>query len=100
MFVCQLQKATQDGAVSTEAMKEVNTMATDISFEIIRHIGVISTESNGFRRELNLVHWNNSPKGPVYDCRAWNEEHSRMTRGITLSREEATKLGELLRDAI
>lgn len=70
-------------------------MATDnITYEITRHIGVISKEKNDWQRELNLVAWNGNPA--KYDIRTWSPDHDRMTRGITLSSEEAAKVAELL----
>lgn len=31
---------------------------TEISFEIVEHIGVLSTGSKGWTKELNLISWN------------------------------------------
>lgn len=75
-------------------------MATsdNITYEITRHCGVISTERNGWTRELNIVVWNGGE--PKYDIRSWSEDHSRMTRGITLTNEEAANLARLLNAAI
>lgn len=68
----------------------------EISFEITSQIGVIATYQTGWNKELNLVSWNgNSPK---FDIRDWNEEHTQMSRGITLHEEEAKELMELLID--
>ena len=66
----------------------------NITYEITRHCGVIAEEKNEWRRELNLVAWNGNP--PKFDIRSWSPDHSRMTRGITLSYEEAAKVSELL----
>lgn len=42
--------------------------------------------SRGWHKELNLVKWgDNSPK---YDLRPWNEDRSKMGKGITLTKEE------------
>lgn len=69
-------------------------MATDITFEITRHYGVISSEKNGWTREINLVSWNGGE--PKFDVRSWNGDHTRMTRGITLSYGEAARLVSVL----
>lgn len=65
-----------------------------ITFEIIKQIGVISESPTGWNKELNIVKWGD--REPKYDIRDWDEEHMRMSRGITLHEEEAIKLGELL----
>lgn len=65
-----------------------------ITFEIIKQLGVISESPTGWKKELNIVKWGD--REPKYDIRDWDEEHMRMSRGITLHEEEAIKLGELL----
>lgn len=60
--------------------------STEFSFEIKEHLGVITTNSSGWRRELNIVSWNNTE--PKFDIRDWNESHEHMSKGITLRREE------------
>ena len=46
---------------------------TEISFEIVEHIGVLSTGSKGWTKELNLISWNG--REPKYDLREWSPEH-------------------------
>lgn len=67
----------------------------DINFEIKKHIGIISNGSRGWNRELNIVSWDD--RAPKYDIREWNEDHTRMSRGITLTTEEAEALMEALK---
>lgn len=56
-----------------------------VSFEIKKNI--FSLKSTGkFHKELNLISWNG--RGPVYDLRGWNDDHTEMTKGITLSEAE------------
>ena len=43
-------------------------------------------ENRGYHLELNLVKWGDNE--PKYDLRRWNEDRSRMTKWITLSKEE------------
>lgn len=59
-------------------------------FNIDKHIAVLKEESNGWRKELNMVSWNN--REAKFDIRSWSEDHSKMSKGITLSNEEAEKL--------
>ena len=68
--------------------------AKDFKFEIVKEIGVLSEGSKGWRKELNLVSWNSAD--PKYDLRDWAPEHEKMGKGITLSKEEADKLRQLL----
>lgn len=65
-----------------------------ITFEIIRQIGVISESPTGWKKELNIVKWGD--REPKYDIRDWDNEHERMSRGLTLTEEEAEKLSGLL----
>lgn len=99
LYVAAVAKQNNRGCSKhTEAMKEVNSMANEITYEITRHCGVIATEKSGWTRELNIVAWNGGE--PKYDIRSWNEDHTRMTRGITLTCEEAASLAKILNAAI
>jgi len=66
----------------------------DIKFEIKDIIGALSESSKGWKKELNLVSWNDN--APKYDIREWDSEHNKMGKGITLTNEEAIKLRDLL----
>lgn len=68
----------------------------ELTYEIVEEIGVLSEDSRGWRKELNIVSWNN--REPKYDLRTWNPEHKRMSKGITFNQEEAEKLRDLLMD--
>jgi len=67
---------------------------SDIKFEIVKKIGVLSKSEKGWTKELNLVSWND--RDPKYDIREWSPEHDKMSKGVTLSREELVNLRELL----
>lgn len=70
-------------------------MANDFSYKVTEEIGVIGNPTpSGWTTQLNLVSWNG--KEPKLDIRPWNEDHSRMGKGISLSMEEATELSILL----
>ncbi|GMQ56425.1 hypothetical protein AN1V17_08180 [Vallitalea sediminicola] len=45
-------------------------------------------------RELNLISWNE--REPKYDIREWDEEHEKMSKGVTLSKDELSKLKSLI----
>lgn len=68
----------------------------DIVFEIHAHLGVISEASSGWKKELNLVAWNDGK--PKFDIRDWDEAHEHMSRGVTLREEEAVRLMEILQE--
>lgn len=67
----------------------------DIKYEIKKEIGVISEGKKGWKKELNLISWND--KEAKYDIRDWNEDHSKIGKGITLTKDETVKLIELLK---
>lgn len=68
----------------------------DITFEIEKKLGVLSSNEKGWSKELNLVSWNGKPA--KYDLRDWNEDHDRMGKGITLNKDEVLKLKEILNE--
>ncbi len=67
---------------------------SDIKYEIVRNIGILSTSPSGWSKELNLISWND--REPKYDLRDWSADHTKMGKGVTLSKEEASALKELL----
>lgn len=67
---------------------------SEISFEIIETLGVLSTSTKGWTKELNLVSWNG--REPKYDLREWSPEHDKMGKGVTLSKEELEALKGIL----
>ncbi len=69
-------------------------MPSDIKFEIINEIGVISTGSKGWTKEFTRISWNG--REPKYDIRDWSENHAAMGKGITLTENELRKLKELI----
>lgn len=66
----------------------------EIKYEITEEIGVLSSSSKGWNKELNKVSWNDG--APKYDIRDWSPEHEKMGKGVTLTEEEARQLYELL----
>lgn len=74
-----------------------NEKDREVTFELKEHIGVLSTSINGWSRELNVVSWNG--KTEKYDIREWCDNHTHLRKGITLTREEAKILCELLQAA-
>ena len=69
-------------------------MATkEITYDVVEEIAVLSVKGS-WSLELNKVSWNGAPA--VYDIRKWNEDHTRMGKGVTLTDSEARKLVEAL----
>lgn len=66
----------------------------DIQYDIIEEIGVLSENSKGWRKEINLISWNGS--APKYDIRDWAPGREKMGKGVTFTEQEAQKLKELL----
>jgi hypothetical protein len=71
---------------------------TEIKFEIVQKIGVLSTSSKGWAKELNLVSWND--REPKYDIREWAPDGQTMGKGVTLTKEELLALKKLLDDLL
>ena len=67
---------------------------SEIKYEIIKKIGLLSSSASGWSKELNLISWND--RDPKYDLRDWAADHEKMGKGITLSKEELLALKELL----
>lgn len=68
----------------------------DIKFEIRETTGTLSESPKGWKKELNLISWND--KEPKYDIRDWSPEHEKMGKGVTLTVEELKKLKEILNE--
>ncbi|MCP5515167.1 MAG: hypothetical protein H7A26_06855 [Spirochaetales bacterium] len=69
---------------------------SDFSYELIKHITVLSESKNGWTKELNLVSWNG--REPKYDIRDWAPEHAKMGKGVTLQKDELLKLKDVLKE--
>lgn len=67
---------------------------SEIKYEIIKKVGVLSTAASGWAKELNLVSWND--REAKYDLRDWSPDREKMGKGVTLSKEELLALKELL----
>ena len=70
----------------------------DIKFDIVEEIGVLSENAKGWKKELNLISWNDA--APKYDIRDWSPEHDKMGKGVTLTKEEILDLKKLIAEII
>ena len=66
----------------------------EIKFKIVKTFGVLSEGSKGWKKEFNLVSWNE--KEPKYDIRDWSPGHEKMGKGVTLTEDELRLFKEFL----
>lgn len=66
-----------------------------MEFEIKKHIAVLSNKKN-WQLELNIVKWGENPD--KLDVRQWNEDHTKCSKGLTLTEDEAKELLKALKD--
>lgn len=66
----------------------------DIKYEIKETIGALSESPKGWKKELNMISWND--KAPKFDIRDWDPEHKKMGKGVTLTNEELKELKNIL----
>ncbi|MEG1180554.1 MAG: PC4/YdbC family ssDNA-binding protein [Oscillospiraceae bacterium] len=66
----------------------------EFKYEIVEQLGTLSQSSNGWSRELNFISWND--REPKYDIRDWAPGNEKMSKGISLSKEEVKALKEIL----
>lgn len=66
----------------------------EFKYEIVEKIAVLSESSKGWRKELNLISWND--RDPKYDIREWSPDGDKMGKGVTLTLEEVAILKEAL----
>ncbi len=66
----------------------------EFKYDIVKTYGSVSDNDNGWVKEVNLISWNE--REPVYDIRAWQENHEKLGKGITLTETELKNLKELL----
>ena len=64
---------------------------SDFSYNIVRNLAVLSQRGN-WNLELNLISWGGRPA--TYDLRKWSPDHSKMSKGISLSKSELNALAE------
>lgn len=81
--------------MSSERRTKMN-QRQEVTHELVRPIGVLTEKQSGWTKELNLVSWNGAE--PKYDIREWSADREKMSRGITLTAEEAKILAELLKE--
>lgn len=68
-----------------------------VEYTIHEHITVLDRYEGRevpWTKELNVVSWNGGQ--PKFDIRDWSSDHQRMSRGITLTEDQAMKMAAAL----
>lgn len=66
----------------------------DFRFEILEHIGVVGKYQTGWSKEINIVSWRGG--SPKLDIRDWDPSHERMSRGVTMHKNEVLTTMQIL----
>ncbi|HZK70590.1 MAG TPA: PC4/YdbC family ssDNA-binding protein [Clostridia bacterium] len=62
----------------------------EIKFDIQKKFGVLSENQKGWKKEVNLVSWND--RNSKLDIRDWSQDYKKMGKGITLEKSEIEAL--------
>lgn len=62
------------------------------NFKIIEQLHQFPDTGSAYRKELNIIDWFGN--GPRYDIRGWSDDHTKMTKGISLTESEFRELIE------
>ena len=65
-----------------------------ITYNVEKREGIISTMSNGWKKELNKVSWNDGEA--KFEIRSWSKDLLRMGKGISFTEEELVTLANIL----
>jgi len=52
---------------------------SEIKYEIIKKVGVLSKSASGWEKQLNLIRWNE--RDPKYDIREWAPMARKWAKG-------------------
>ena len=61
-----------------------------LEVKIVEHLAVFRSNASGWAKELNMVSWGGNQ--PKFDIREWSPDHTKMSKGVTLSNAEAETL--------
>lgn len=65
-------------------------MMADLKYEVVEKILSVNDGSSDWDLELNLISWNG--KEPKYDLRKWSQDGTKMSKGLTMTEDEAILL--------
>ena len=66
----------------------------DFRYSRNKKYGVLSVSPSGWSKEVCIVSWND--KNPKLDIREWSSDYTKMSKGLTLTKEETKKLLRIL----
>lgn len=66
----------------------------ELKFDILEELGIIGEGSKGWKKEVNIISWNG--RKAKIDIRDWDENHEKMGKGLTLTKDELKTLKGLL----
>ena len=69
--------------------------SNEFKCKIVKKIGIISVNTQGWTKEVNLVSYNG--KKAVVDIRIWSTS-KKMSKGITIDKKDLNRLIELLKE--
>lgn len=68
----------------------------EFTFNIVEHLGVIKTNSNGWAKEINIVSF--CHREPKIDIREWSPDHTQMSKGMQFDDDEVEQVYKTLHD--
>ena len=67
---------------------------SEITYEVVKSLSVLSSTGKGWTKEVNIVCWNEGPT--KLDIREWDHKNEKMKKGITFNRNEVAMLKSVL----
>ena len=64
-----------------------------VRMEIVENLLVLPSKTS-YHLEVNLIKWNGADA--KVDIRRWNEDRSKMTKGVTLTKEEFKEIKDAI----
>jgi len=68
----------------------------EFKYEIVETLGTLSESAKGWKKNLNLISWNDNE--PKYDIREWSPDGEKMGKGVTISKDEMKELVALIKN--
>lgn len=68
----------------------------ELTFEVVEDFGVLG--DGKWPKHLTKISWNGAEA--KYDIRSWNNDLTKMSKGITLTTEELMELGDLIQNIL
>ena len=69
---------------------------TELKFEVVEDYGVLG--DGKWPKHLTKISWNGAEA--KYDIRSWNNDLTKMSKGVTLTTEELMELGDMIQNIL